>query len=578
MKRQIGFEILDVRTLLSALPILGPCAPVEREAAEIWSWRADALPELMVCAAGAEFLESASGAASDADSVSDADPAGDPVGEMAGGSSFCVTPLAYGFFSVEFLLPGSSSQFVFLTGLRSADVAAIEAVLEAPSRSGLTPDAETEGEETVFSTSQCFLDDFSGNFPDAEKERGNSDDSAMCWAAVCANLLEFTGWGSSLEDSETGERLFSNEDAIFDVFCKNFQNSAGHIFYGLDWFLTGAYPVQGNALWSQLEVEGSGGFHADHAALESAEACRDVFSYDFLRDVSDLEELTNALRGGYGIGLSMGWYLAQAGYVRDDGHSATCWGFLYDTAFGTDSPERYVGLLISDSDDSRQEIAEESPNELHLVGLGWDENQAEMVNGYPVFLTDYPASSGSRLPFVETYVKLAPMSRFSDGGSDGEGSGFGENGETVCRFDLNEDGKTAIRDLILFAHQYGKETAGNEKAQRADFNGDAGVNIQDLIAFAKHYGRECRGTGSCAIPISETTELRSIGETGGASGESSFGMMASTSWAVNGKLPADSVPIDCGRQDGGWGAEIPVSAEISAEILDRIFAEGEWGS
>ena len=577
MKRQIGFEILEVRTLLSALPILGPCASAERESAEIWNWRAEALPELTVRAAGAEFLESASGAASEEDPVSDTDPAGDPVGEMAGGSSLGVIPLADGFFSVEFLLPGSSSQFVFLTGLRWADVAAIEAAIEVPCRSGQTPDFGTEGEETAFSASQCFLDDFSGNFPDAEKERGNSDDSAMCWAAVCANLLEFTGWGSSLGDSGTGERLFSNEDAIFDVFCKNFQNSAGHIFYGLDWFLTGACPVQGNALWSQLEVEGSGGFHADHSALESAEACRDVFSYDFLRDTSDLEELTNALRGGYGIGLSMGWYLAQAGYVRDDGHSATCWGFLYDAAFGTDSPEHYVGLLISDSDDSRQEIAEESPNELHLVGLGWDEDQAEMVNGYPVFLTDYPASSGSRLPFVETYVKLAPMSRFSDDGTDGEGNGSGENAETVCRFDLNGDGKTAIRDLILFAHQYGKETAGNEKAQRADFNGDADVNIQDLIAFAKHYGRECRGTGSCAVPIFETTERRSEGETGRASGGSCWGMRESVSLAVNEKLFAGSVSTAEEGQENG-SVEIPVRAEFSAEILDRIFAEGEWGS
>ena len=539
MKQKIGAELLEARTLLSALPLFGACEPAVSDvfaasaaftAPEIpgnWSWCADALPELTVCALSAEEtncaerLETVSGAVLETKGVS--------VLETQDESSFCVTPLDGGSYSVEFPLPGSAAQFVFLTGLQAEDVTALKELVSQ--------------EETA-----SFLDGFSGNFPDAEKELGDPDDSAMCWAAASANLLEFTGWGSFPMDSETGERLFSDEDAIFDVFCENFENAAGHIFYGLDWFLTGEYPVQGNALWSQLETLGSGGFCADSEALQNAVDRGEIFSYDLLRSVDDLEEMTDALRGGYGIGLSMGWYLTQSGCVRDDGHSVTCWGFVYDPTFETDSLEYYVGLLISDPDDSKVQNAEESLDLLHFAGLAWDENQAETVNGNPVYLTNYPAST-VRVPFIETYVKLAPMAAFSDGETDGE---LGENAETVCRFDLNGDGKTAIRDLILFAHQYGKETAGNAQAQRVDFNGDAHVNILDLIAFAKHYGRECTGNGSCAVQLTETH----AGTYAGTYAETEDETFSVTS-ACN---------------------EDPEFLEISFEILDRIFSKWEWGT
>lgn len=54
-------------------------------------------------------------------------------------------------------------------------------------------------------------------------------------------------------------------------------------------------------------------------------------------------------------------------------------------------------------------------------------------------------------------------------------------------------------------------------------------------------------------------------------------MRESVSLAVNEKLFAGSVSTAEEGQENG-SVEIPVRAEFSAEILDRIFAEGEWGS
>ncbi len=52
-------------------------------------------------------------------------------------------------------------------------------------------------------------------------------------------------------------------------------------------------------------------------------------------------------------------------------------------------------------------------------------------------------------------------------------------------YDLNDDGKINIYDLIQFAKTYGGST---EQHPASDFNGDGKINIYDLIQFAKQYG------------------------------------------------------------------------------------------
>ena len=62
-------------------------------------------------------------------------------------------------------------------------------------------------------------------------------------------------------------------------------------------------------------------------------------------------------------------------------------------------------------------------------------------------------------------------------------------------WDVNEDGKTDITDLVLVATALGSSSPENP---RADVNGDGAVNIQDLILVATHLG-EVAGPAAPAI-------------------------------------------------------------------------------
>ena len=57
--------------------------------------------------------------------------------------------------------------------------------------------------------------------------------------------------------------------------------------------------------------------------------------------------------------------------------------------------------------------------------------------------------------------------------------------DTYPNWDVNEDGKTDITDLVLVATALGSSSPDNP---RTDVNGDGTVNIQDLIVVATHLG------------------------------------------------------------------------------------------
>ncbi len=64
-------------------------------------------------------------------------------------------------------------------------------------------------------------------------------------------------------------------------------------------------------------------------------------------------------------------------------------------------------------------------------------------------------------------------------------------------YDLNDDGKINIYDLIQFAKAYGQSTATNPVP---DFNGDGKINIYDLILFAKQYGATRESAANVTVP------------------------------------------------------------------------------
>ena len=86
------------------------------------------------------------------------------------------------------------------------------------------------------------------------------------------------------------------------------------------------------------------------------------------------------------------------------------------------------------------------------------------------------------------------------------------NGENVLTnvwavpYDLNDDGKVDINDLILFISDYGKSaTRGGPLA--ANFTGVGSVDITDLVHFIQHYGMSVHSTDTMTIPrLSASTQ------------------------------------------------------------------------
>ena len=67
-------------------------------------------------------------------------------------------------------------------------------------------------------------------------------------------------------------------------------------------------------------------------------------------------------------------------------------------------------------------------------------------------------------------------------------------------WDVNEDGKTDIADLVLVATALGDDSPENP---RTDVNGDGTVNIQDLILVATHLGEEAGPAAPVLVALSE---------------------------------------------------------------------------
>ncbi len=62
-------------------------------------------------------------------------------------------------------------------------------------------------------------------------------------------------------------------------------------------------------------------------------------------------------------------------------------------------------------------------------------------------------------------------------------------------WDVNQDGRVSIQDLVLVARDFGSGTPAN---LRTDVNRDGVINIQDLILVAQHFGES---TNSAASPL-----------------------------------------------------------------------------
>lgn len=272
------------------------------------------------------------------------------------------------YYSLEFQL-GSSTQWLYVTGLDASDVLQIEDWLTSPV------------------TSSSDRVSLSGLFLDAEKSKSNTDDDLMCWAASLSNMLTFTGWANdSLAWDENGDPLFTNEDDVFEYLCEHFEDNGGHSYYGADWFITGNYSVAGKSGWSQIEQDG-GAFYAGDYSFSTIATHETITVGD---SSCSLESMTDYLQNGWAVGLGLS--------ISGQGHAVTCWGYVYDTQYEETDPLRYSALLTTDSDDSK--TSDNPPNNLWLSPLAWDDASQKFL------LVGYSVSDA----VLNNYAALAPYS------------------------------------------------------------------------------------------------------------------------------------------------------------------------
>ncbi|MFP4054101.1 MAG: PEP-CTERM sorting domain-containing protein [Phycisphaerae bacterium] len=182
------------------------------------------------------------------------------------------------------------------------------------------------GDASPLGTSYMLTDHHGGNWVDAEKSPTNSDDDLLCWAAVCANVLQWTGWGNVAG--------LTDEDAIFSYYQQYWSDKGGMMEYGWEWWFDGTNRRQGHSGWAQLDTgQSGGGFWPNHEFSNY---------YEESGYSSAMYKIDQYLQEGMGVGIAI--------YEEDGsgGHAITVWGIDKGEGFN-----EYHGLWVTDSDDSK---------------------------------------------------------------------------------------------------------------------------------------------------------------------------------------------------------------------------------
>lgn len=221
---------------------------------------------------------------------------------------------------------------------------------------------------TASATSFYLWDNWGGTYYDAEKSPTNDDDDLMCWAASAANILAWTGWGSNIGDA----------DAIFSYFQDYWTDEGGHVVFGVDWWFDGTNDSQGFSGWSQVDVDGGGGFYTGY----------NINDYLLWSDYtpSAMNNIYYLLYYGYGTSL---------GVTDGDtiGHAITCWGFEYD------ENGYFTGIWVTDSDDDKDESNPSDELVYYDVLLDAGKWYLQDFYGYDtIYISDVTGLAGMPIP------------------------------------------------------------------------------------------------------------------------------------------------------------------------------------
>lgn len=209
-----------------------------------------------------------------------------------------------------------------------------------------------EEPDTPTGTTYKIWEHFGGFWADAEKEPfddgiGNTfdavdnpgelpeppldpteEDDLLCWAATCANLLEYTGWGF------VGGMEEGNTDNFFQYYIDHTTDYGSLTEYGVEWWFNGNLPTH-TGDWAVEDVAGGNFWSSSYFWA--------IYTHISGSNIGVMTFLESWLKSGYPVGLGI-YPITPPG-----GHAITCWGINYDTgAAGT--PDYFKGVWVTDSD------------------------------------------------------------------------------------------------------------------------------------------------------------------------------------------------------------------------------------
>ena len=316
-----------------------------------------------------------------------------------------------GYYSVSFTVPGTSYD-VFLTGLTADNVEEVQ---------------------------QYIIDHYNGknfdiedlSFIDAEKTKEEDNDDYLCWAATASNMLTYTGWAA--------QAGFDSEDDVFDAFVEAFTDNGSNPQRGIAWFMNGS-SMNDNSGYDDYAGEyaviedypNSGGYLKDYAF----DSVTGFVSYEdfYMEDCIELLKDENC-----SIGLALTITYLSTG--ETGGHAVTMWGCVEDTSKSVDDPERYVDIIISDSDSDEKAGVDrrEAPNIYSMYSLTWD-------GAYYSF--NY---SSKVVAYLEEYTYLIPYSPELDRETDPDADRSKMTTPDLafdCVYLMDDDMLTSIQDVF----------------------------------------------------------------------------------------------------------------------------------
>ena len=184
------------------------------------------------------------------------------------------------------------------------------------------------GDATPTGSSYMLVDHWGGTWSDAEKDAADPNDDEMCWAAIAANILDWTGWG------DVGG--MTNDDQMFQYYVDHWTNSGGMMEYAWAWWFDGNnYGPSFPPTWSQVDVPG-GNFHPTEDFSD--------YYFEHTDEATAMFAVDDYLRAGLGVSVTV--------FAPGFAHGLTVWGFNYDPAKQGD-PNGYLGIWVTNSGDDR---------------------------------------------------------------------------------------------------------------------------------------------------------------------------------------------------------------------------------